>query len=425
MEESIKYAVQIILILFQLYCIYRYMTIFFDNNYMDKKLLLVMYASRALLTIVLVFRPVSPLLNMISVLVSTYLIAMCYWSTFWKKVIIVFIIYLFGFIAESIVALAIGISGYHLLGQTAEASLASNMIIQLIFWAFTLVVQRCKNIRSQMPVPSIFIWVIMVIPICSICLELMIFSQKNIDNSVAGMSIIVTIIANFVLLYLYDSLSRLFQERAQSLVISREKDYYHEQLTMMQTKNNELRQFRHDIKNQLVVVQEMLKGHNYEQVVQYVEKVAKRFGMTEQYSASGNVAIDSILNYKLSKAKEMGIDVKANIAIPENIAIEEDDIVVILGNLLDNAIEANERICEGKFITVDFNMDRGNAFIRIKNSFDSVVRHINGEFLTRKEERYSHGIGLKSVDAVVQKYNGLVDIEYDEREFVVHILMYL
>ena len=329
------------------------------------------------------------------------------------------------FIAESVVALAIGIGETNPLGETMEISFMYNMVIQFIFWSFTLVMKKLKNIRSEMPVPKLFIAVILTVPISSICLEIMIFNQPSIDRDLAGMSIIITIIANFVLFYLFDSLSALFQERAQSLVISREKDYYHEQLTMLHNKNEELRQFRHDVKNRLAAMQQMLKQHNYEQVMQYTDKIAERLNDTAQYSNCGNIAIDSILNYKLSKAKAMGIDVKARVVIPADIPVDEDDIVVILGNILDNAIEANERVSEGKYIRVDFDMDRGNAFIRVKNRYDSVVNCVNGKFLTRKEESQLHGIGLKSVDAVVQKYNGLVDIEYDETEFVVNILMYL
>ena len=425
MERTIEYAIQFFLSMFQLYCIYRYMTIFFENKYINKKWMLLMYACRAVLSIVFIHKPLPPLLSLAVWIISTYLIALSYYGTFFKRIVIVFIIYMSVFIAESVVALAIGIGETNPLGETMEISFMYNMVIQFIFWSFTLVMKKLKNIRSEMPVPKLFIAVILTVPISSICLEIMIFNQPSIDRDLAGMSIIITIIANFVLFYLFDSLSALFQERAQSLVISREKDYYHEQLTMLHNKNEELRQFRHDVKNRLAAMQQMLKQHNYEQVMQYTDKIAERLNDTAQYSNCGNIAIDSILNYKLSKAKAMGIDVKARVVIPADIPVDEDDIVVILGNILDNAIDANERVSEGKYIRVDFDMDRGNAFIRVKNRYDSVVNCVNGKFLTRKEESQLHGIGLKSVDAVVQKYNGLVDIEYDETEFVVNILMYL
>ena len=425
MQTIINYAVQLGMNFFEVYIVYRYMTVFFDNRCMHRKLTITAYLCRCVLSAVLTFSEVSPLESAALSIVSLFLISLCYVGNIPKKISITIVVYMCAFTAEAVTAFMIGVSGFNPLGQTVQKNIFSGVIIQLIFWAITLVVQRFRNIRGNTPLPKAFIMAIIIIPASSIYLELMIFKQQEVDSTMAGISLVCILASNIILIYLYDSLSKMFEDRTQAAIVSREKEYYHEQAEMLKRRHEEMKQFRHDMKNRMMVIQEMLLKKQYDSVLEYTKKAAGKIDRKEMYSMTGNIAIDSVINYKLTRAGEKGIDVKANVVLPENIAVDEDDMVVILGNILDNAIEAAERLEENKYIGIDLGYDKGSVLIHVENSYDSFVNLVNGKFVTRKKDNHLHGIGLQSVDAVVKKYDGMLETEHDEEMFVVDILLYI
>ena len=134
--------------------------------------------------------------------------------------------------------------------------------------------------------------------------------------------------------------------------------------------------------------------------------------------------IDSVINYKLSQAKKQGCNIQSEFCLPDKILIEDDDLVVVIGNLLDNAIEAAEKVKKNKCIQIKVKYDRGCLIVKIVNSFDNYVIVEKGKLKTRKENREFHGIGLQSVQNIVDKYHGDLKITYKEEMFSVRVLMF-
>ena len=196
---------------------------------------------------------------------------------------------------------------------------------------------------------------------------------------------------------------------------------------MLKEKYEELRQYRHDMKNRMVVMQQMIKENQYDKVLEYTGEIADKLSQTLTYSNTGNVALDSVINYKLTRAAKSNILVESNVVIPEDISLDEDDMIVILGNLLDNAIEAVNRIETDvkKYIYMDIDFEMGSLWICIKNSYDNKLYVQENRFVTWKKDKTMHGIGLQSTESIVQKYNGLMEFSMEENLFVVDILLYL
>lgn len=259
----------------------------------------------------------------------------------------------------------------------------------------------------------------------SLYMEMLIFQQKYVNDSIAAISLICVLSLNFVMIYLYDSLSGMFEERTKAELVQREKVYYHKQSEILQKSYDKLKHFRHDMKNHIFAINEMINNNEINKVRNYISNVTEKIENTEMFSQTGNVAIDGIINYKLSKAYNMGIKVNVDIAVPANIKIDDDDIVIILGNLLDNAIEAVEKIKKDKYISINFKYDRKCAFINVINSFDNVVNFIGDKMVTRKKNGSAHGIGLENVQNIVEKYDGILDLEYENKKFVTSIILYL
>jgi sensor histidine kinase regulating citrate/malate metabolism len=138
--------------------------------------------------------------------------------------------------------------------------------------------------------------------------------------------------------------------------------------------------------------------------------------------------MDSILNFMLQKAKEKGFIVNAKVQMPHSIS-HSFDINVILGNLLENAIEAGEQT-EEKILNVQIRMKQGVLHIEVENSYlGPQSLNMNNKcgrknYLTTKLDKTKHGIGLGSVRRIVAENNGSIEVIPGEKFFKTKIILY-
>ncbi|MFQ9514235.1 MAG: ATP-binding protein [Eubacterium sp.] len=296
--------------------------------------------------------------------------------------------------------------------------------VQIIYVIIYRLISMFKNIGKDVLIPTTFNIGSLCLCIASFILEIEIFMQENIKEKIKILSVICMILILFIIMYLYDLISKSYIEKMQAKIIEREKNYYYRQAELMQQGSSALKTFQHDINNHLYTLSSMIKEDNKE-VKRYLEELTGKLEETSVYSNSGNIALDSIINYKLSEAQNKNIKVSSNIVLPENLNAEMEDMVTILGNILDNAIEATEKIKNGKYIDLSVKYKVGTLFITLINSYDGNIIHRKGKLQTRKSDDTVHGIGVKSVESTVNKYNGIVKINYDEKEFRVKIMLYI
>lgn len=425
MDEIIEIIINLMTNAFELYIISRIMTIFFNGNVISKKARLIAYLVRYVMSVVIMLAFSYPLINIVAGLSTLFLITLCYKSPISKKVIVTIMVYMCLFLAEAVIAAFIGLSGFDVFEKIEFGNSFISIVIQIIFWLCTVALEKFKNVKVNISMPKSFIVAIVVVPVTSVFLEVLIFQQDNLNKRAAAISLVFLLASNFIMMYVFDSLSKLFAERTQAEIVRREKTYYHNQSELLQKNYEELRQFRHDIKNKILIIKQMLDKNDTERIYEYISQMTRKLDNTKVHSQSGNIVLDSIINYKLSKAEEQGVRVKANIAIPSKINIEDDDIVIILGNLLDNAIEATARLKGDKYIEVNFEYNKDCVFIIVKNNYDNVINIVNGSIQTRKKDDVLHGIGLKSVEAALKRYDGVINYEHNPDEFVVNVILYV
>ena len=121
---------------------------------------------------------------------------------------------------------------------------------------------------------------------------------------------------------------------------------------------------------------------------------------------TGNVSLDAILNGKLSIAEKENICINCKAEVGENLTIEDIDLCVIIGNLIDNAVESCKKIPRDaeRFLRIYLCIRKQQLYISVTNSTAEVIRKLDAEYITNK--RGDHGHGLKRIDLVVEKYNG-------------------
>lgn len=410
---------------FNTYVVYSFMKLFFKKEYMNIKNAIILYALYYLATsAVYIFFPF-PILNLIITVLSLFAITFSYKSTLSKKIIASILIYLTSFISEAIVAGTLGITGFSPFIKEQYGDIFSLVIVELIMFSFVKIVGRFNNLDNEIPVPGLFIITAIVVPIISIFFEIQISMQDDISDLVYCMSLICILALNFIILYLYDSLAKAFKDRIQSEISKQKKLYYQNQAKIIQQSYESTQQLRHDIKNYGIALAELIKNNENEKALDYLSSLSGFLEPAKIFSKTGIVAIDSIINYKFSKAEESGICIDSEIAIPYDIPFKANDFVAILGNLLDNAIEATSQ-AENKYINFRIEYDKGTIIIVLKNSYNGNLNLLGNTYKTTKQDNSTmHGIGLKSIESAVEKYNGEMVTSHTENEFSVKIILFL
>ncbi len=181
---------------------------------------------------------------------------------------------------------------------------------------------------------------------------------------------------------------------------------------------------RHDYVHELAYIQGVLNEKDYDKLDSYLkEKLSSEKLKGYNYIFTSNKIIDSVINYKFSIAEQKGISVVCTLTadIPEKY---EHDISIILSNLLDNAIEASEKLTDEKpEITLIISEVTGYYSIIVKNRISSSVITENKKLATTKSDKHNHGYGLKSVKVLAEAHNGMVDIYEKDGFFIVNALL--
>ncbi|MCR4903411.1 MAG: GHKL domain-containing protein [Butyrivibrio sp.] len=216
---------------------------------------------------------------------------------------------------------------------------------------------------------------------------------------------------------LYNSLAIDLGDRMRKEYLEREVEAYRHEMELMRISNRKEENLRHDLRHHLFEIEGLAKQGKTEKVCDYIEEMRSTFTDSKQMVHTGEYETDSLINYLIDSAKSQKIKVECDIKIPEDIDVSQCKLNVIVGNLLENAIDAAAKPKEKKIV---FNMQfaGGVLFLRIKNTYEGNIKIENG-CIHGKRSINSHGIGLRSVQDLISQQNGNIDIKVTEDFFVV------
>lgn len=161
----------------------------------------------------------------------------------------------------------------------------------------------------------------------------------------------------------------------------------------------------HEYKNKLECISGLFYNKNYEELGQYLQKL--QFEMSDNLVDTNNQIVNAIINNKIAECKKKNILLTIKVDNLAYINIIDDDIVIIISNLLNNAIEASEQCINKRIIFLKFIQDQSDIIISVCNSSDHKVLMDDGKYKTTKiMDRNLHGYGIPNIIDVIQKYNG-------------------
>lgn len=191
----------------------------------------------------------------------------------------------------------------------------------------------------------------------------------------------------------------------------------------------QMRSWRHDYHNHLQTMKGYISLDQIDELTKYIHMLDQDLSSVDVLHKTGNVMIDAILNSKISLAQSKGIVVNSKAVVPTNIPISDIDLCVIIGNLIDNAIEAcvvskdfDLETDYNPFIRVYIGILKEQLYISITNSvFADIVKEGKSYKSTKKSS--SHGFGLIKVDKLVQKYSGYLNRQDEQDVFATEIML--
>ena len=270
---------------------------------------------------------------------------------------------------------------------------------------------------------------LVLMPICStIVITLLIYTDTCTDIGLTIVSIGL-LIANFLMLYLYNLLLHSISQQYEMEMLKTQLQAYANQLNVVLRGEEKIKALRHDIKHHLSELMLLANKHDVAEIQKYIDEMNSFLKNPNEIVSSGNLEIDSVLNFMLQKAEKELKTVDIKVMLPEKVR-HSFDINVMLGNLLENAIKAAGKT-ENKYLSVHIKLKRGILKVKIENSFESsyILRKEQNRkdtiLKTTKPFTKQHGIGLKNVKKIVEKYNGTMAVTAQKGIFCVNLLLYM
>lgn len=310
-----------------------------------------------------------------------------------------------------------------LLGQSIYPNTATSVLLFLISVTVINHISGSNDFRE-----AIFdkkqTLLLLVTPVTSIVVLLsMLYSMPENDKTAVIVCICMLVI-NLSIFYLYHEMLKNYVHLRERDIYKQQTALYQNQMEIIMESQSRIRSLRHDMKNHILALQAVVRNGSEEEVQEYLQKMQEFMVNPSEYVMTGNENIDSVLNYKIRRAKELLNEVETKISIPEKINLYSFDLNVILGNLLDNAVEAAVQT-EEKKLQIQMSIERGVLFLNISNSYNEKFSGKKGIGKTTKADKYHHGIGMKNVQTIVEKYHGDMEIMCDSSRFEVDIMLYM
>jgi len=195
---------------------------------------------------------------------------------------------------------------------------------------------------------------------------------------------------------------------------------YHEMDALYERQRRKM----HDYKNQLMTVQNLLQNGNIIEAQEFMKKLTKSISVDMSAINTNHPVVNAILNQKFQMAKEKRVSMLLTVGDVHEIRLSEEEIVVLLGNLLDNAIAECEQVVRtGREAVIRLKLvyEEKHLVLSMKNPVVQKLEIQNNK--VQKQQLKGHGIGLKNVEAVVERYDGSLALECTDKEFQAVVIL--
>ena len=296
------------------------------------------------------------------------------------------------------------------------------------FWILIyLLTKFCSKGRAH-TLPNHLLLTVLSIP-CVSFIVLVFFTIRTNNNPQTLFTLEIPLLCAFIFMnimaaVIYDQFCDTLAKNSEMILLRQQLDLSEQHFTELMEQQDMVKGIRHDMKNHFQTVLLMLKEKAPTNNVEaYIQNLISDISTASRVVSTGNMGIDAILSLKLARIAEKHIPLDSKITIPPGLKLNDQDSVIILGNILDNAIDACGQIApEKRWIRLELTYVSHTIFIRSSNPIPSAPNSSAGKRVKGDAaDNGLHGFGLKNVRSAIKKYDGIMDIDDSDQKFTVKI----
>lgn len=421
----IKYISLILGAVFEIYYINIFMHSFCDMKSFKK------FTKPALLTAISVFHILiscftKGIILMASALLTAYCISLLYKSKQYVKIILSMAVSVITIAAEQlfgVIFILIAQKNHIEINITPEACALGILLSRFLVYIIFLIVKPRKFVFNVTYISVKYRILLSILPLTTIILGL--FMSRIVLTISDNFQKIIYIVIN-ILLILSNAITFEIIKRQNELTktkyeykflketINEQANHYSE----LQLSHEEIRRIKHDMNNTYLALMAEMESGNADSALNHIKRNLDILDKFDKLIDTGHPAVDAILENKINQCDELSIKTEISYALENPIRVDEYEIAVVIGNILDNAIEACKKLSsDNKEIWGLIYSDNQNIIINIKNTAES-----SNHFKTSKPDKKMHGIGLKSIQHIAKEHNGYAKFSFEDNVFKTFVI---
>lgn len=361
-----------------------------------------------------------PVVTVFSNLILFFFLTLPYSSKMYQRIFVICCIFLLGVLCETVV----GRTMIWLFGYTTSVKVIVYTVSNFLFYVIIVIVKGFF-VQDKERIYQKRIWLMLItIPAISSFADVILL-RGNYEQWITVAVVACLFVINIAFFFLYRMIVSSCETELQNQSLILQNKAYQQQLDMIHASKERLQRAKHDFKNHLIALERLMNPEKTKELQAYLQKMEQEYFLTENCVATGNEILDGLINSKLKTIQMMGADMDIKMQIPEKINVNGFDLVVVIGNLLDNAIEALSNQKKGKFC-LEMRYDKGMLFIHSSNTYTGeIIRRGKSFISTKRASEEVHGIGLHNVKRVIDQYHGDIVIHTENNLFSIKVVMYI
>lgn len=315
-------------------------------------------------------------------------------------------------------------------GENADKLLANNMFLLLgiiiskmlgILLA-VIIGSRIKHNSEQIDAHYLTLFTIMFIIATIIVTTFYNIFQSGVNEYLRNMIVICTMglcATITIIIYLYEATLKQQRLTTEQQLAQRQLKNQISHYKGVISSQNQIKSLRHDLRNHMLAIASQIHKQEYSNSIDYINKLLKTTEVNKNDINTGNTVLDAILNTKKEEAEKKNINFYTKLKIAEKLPIDDDDICIIFGNALDNAIEACEKVKSNPYVRVLLSYSNDSLVCKIENSCVN-IDCINSP--TTKKDIKNHGIGRINMEAALKHYDSVFSIKQESDKYILSIV---
>lgn len=418
MDSIQDILISVVMELVRVILIIEYFQIFFEKVHLHKKV--IAGAVSYIITTGCYLGFHNSILNILSTIIGMLIIVLIHNGSLKKKILVTMMC--FGVSCAMDVLAGFVFMEYP---RSNNYVLFSSFLSVVMFYAFVVILRNIYRKRNREEFSGQWVFLLLIV-LMSICVAYVLLNDNEISRVTALTVIIVMIAVNLILYYFYTSMLDRYIFMQDNVLLREQIAIYESELRANMEQDRNVQALRHDMKHHIREIYSLADKNTDTDIIRYLDKMSDSMDNIEKVASTGNSVFDGILNYYAQKIKQEmnNVNFSVTLKIPTDLEISSFDMNVILGNLLDNAME-NVSGEAGQELQIEAVLEYIEGLLRIEvvNTFAGNVNKDGERFISHKGQ--GHGFGLFNVKKITEKYSGYMMTEHESNRFKVVVLLYL